>query len=63
MTDAFTAASPQFIRARERGNRDRLIPIVPSRDGIGGLAKTLAGFAIWFFLIGLIGRILWQVAG
>lgn len=63
MTDAFTAASPQFIRARERGNRDRLIPIVPSRDGIGGLAKTLAGSAVFFFLLGFGLRVFWQVAG
>jgi len=61
MTDAFTAASPQFIRARERGNRDRRIPIVPSRDGAGGFIKTLAAFGVWFFLLGFLGRILWQV--
>lgn len=63
MTDPFTQFHPLYQRAIQTGNRDRLIPIVPSRDSIGGLAKTLAGFAIWFFLIGLIGRILWQVAG
>ena len=59
--DAFTAADPAFQRARTLGNRDRRIPLAQTPSGIGGFAKTLAGFAVWFFLIGLIGRILWQV--
>lgn len=59
--DPFTAADPAFQRAMLLGNRNRHIPITPSRDSIGGFAKTLAGFAVWFFLLGLAGRILWQV--
>lgn len=61
MTDPFTLADPLYQRAISLGHRDRRIPITPSRDGIGGFAKTLAGFAVWFFLLGLVGRILWQV--
>lgn len=59
--DPFVAADPLWQRAQTLGNRDRRIPITPTRDGIGGFAKTLAGFAVWFFLLGLVGRILWQV--
>jgi hypothetical protein len=59
--DAFTAASHQYIRARSLGNRDRRIPLAQTPSGIGGFVRTLAGFAVWFFFLGLIGRILWQV--
>ena len=63
MTDPFTQFHPLYQRAIQTGNRDRLIPIVPSRDGIGGLAKTLAGSAVFFFLLGFGLRVFWQVAG
>ena len=59
--DPFTAADPAFQRAITLGNRDRLIPIVPSRDGIGGLAKTLAGGAVFFFFVGFLCRIIWII--
>lgn len=61
MTDPFTAADPLYRYAIRRAPRDRLIPIVPSKDGIGGLAKTLAGFAVFFFLLGFGLRILWSL--
>lgn len=61
MTDPFTQFHPLYQRAIQTRNRDRRIPITPSRDGIGGFVKTLTGFAIWFFLLGFAGRILWQV--
>lgn len=59
--DPFTYADVLYRYAHRRGDRNRHVPITPSRDGIGGFAKTLAGFAVWFFLLGLVGRILWQV--
>ena len=59
--DPFTLADPLYQHAIQRGNRNRHIPITPSRDGVGGFVKVLAGFAVWFFLLGMAGRILWQV--
>ena len=61
MTDPFLYADPLYRYALRRAPRDRRIPIAQTPSGIGGFAKTLAGAAIWFFLIGLLARILWQV--
>jgi len=58
--DPFTSASPAFQRAMLLGNRNRRIPITPTRDGIGGFAKTLAGFAVFFFVLGFGLRLLWS---
>jgi len=60
-SDPFTYADVLYRYAQRRGDRNRHIPITPSRDGIGGLAKTLAGFAVFFFLLGFGLRILWSL--
>lgn len=59
--DPFTASDPLWQRAQTLGNRNRHIPITPSRDGIGGFAKTLAGFAVFFFVLGFGLRLLWSL--
>ena len=58
--DPFTLADPLYQHAIQRGNRNRHIPITPSRDGVGGFVKVLAGFACWAFVIGFLCRLLWS---
>ncbi len=61
--DPFTAADPLYMRARGLGNRHEPLNLARPGSGVGRLIVTFAAWAIWFFLLGFVGRVLWQFHG
>lgn len=61
--DPFTAADPLYQRARNLGNRHEPLNLARPGAGIGRLIATFAAWAVWFFLLGLVARVLWQFHG
>lgn len=61
-SDPHAGGHPLYQRGRQMNDHRNPAPIGEAR-GLGQYAITLVAWAIWFFLLGFVGRVLWQFHG